>query len=186
MRTRQQLSGPELPDAACRGDGTIRSARQQLALFFGQPGERPREAAEREIKAKAICATCPHLDECRRWAIDNPDTIGDTQAPHDNRTSATYVGQIIGGTAFTDRYAIRSGRAVQRRKLEAVRPDRRPLPPIVHGTVAGFAAHVRRGETPCEACRTERNSERTRSRESPRRRAKLKLVAANCLTSPVQ
>lgn len=25
--------------------------------------------------------------------------------------------------------------------------------PIVHGTTAGYAAHLRRGEPPCEACR---------------------------------
>lgn len=36
---------------------------------------------------------------------------------------------------------------------EAAAPPRRSLPPIMHGTTSGYAAHRRRGIPMCTACR---------------------------------
>jgi WhiB family redox-sensing transcriptional regulator len=47
--------------AGCRGADT--------ALFFGPEGERPAGRAIRERKAKAVCAVCPVLELCRRYAL---------------------------------------------------------------------------------------------------------------------
>jgi WhiB family redox-sensing transcriptional regulator len=49
-------------DSACRG---------QTKLFFAGAGERPEARAVREAQARAVCATCPVLIECRRWAREN-------------------------------------------------------------------------------------------------------------------
>jgi WhiB family redox-sensing transcriptional regulator len=46
-------------DAACSGE---------TSLFFAPPGERPEARAVREERARAICAQCPVLAECRQWA----------------------------------------------------------------------------------------------------------------------
>jgi hypothetical protein len=37
--------------------------------------------------------------------------------------------------------------------------------PIVHGSTGGAAAHRRRGETPCEACRPTESQERNQRRK---------------------
>ena len=42
--------------AACRG---------QTALFFPSHAERPEARKPREARARALCATCPVLEECR-------------------------------------------------------------------------------------------------------------------------
>jgi hypothetical protein len=167
---------PAMPNAACKGTGTIASAKERLALFFGPPGERPREAGHREAEAKAICQRCPHLDECRRWALVNPDDVGDTHTPHSLRDSPTYVGQIIGGLTFVERYAIREGRPVPvRLRIVPREPEgngRRG--DINHGTSGGYSTHVRRGEVPCDDCKRERNRVRRENHESTKRRAKLR------------
>lgn len=49
-------------DAACSGE---------TALFFAPPGERPEARAVREERARAICAQCPVLSECRQWAREH-------------------------------------------------------------------------------------------------------------------
>ncbi len=49
-------------DSACAG---------QTKLFFAPPGERPEARAVRENQARAICAGCDVLVECREWAREN-------------------------------------------------------------------------------------------------------------------
>ena len=49
-------------EAACRG---------QNELFFAPAGERPETRAVREGKARTVCAGCPVLAPCRRWAREN-------------------------------------------------------------------------------------------------------------------
>ena len=39
-------------------------------LFFGPAGERPERRVERERKAKAICALCPVVAQCRKASRD--------------------------------------------------------------------------------------------------------------------
>jgi WhiB family redox-sensing transcriptional regulator len=46
-------------DAACEG---------QTRLFFAPAGERPEARVVRESQARAVCNTCPALQECRDWA----------------------------------------------------------------------------------------------------------------------
>lgn len=49
-------------DAACQG---------RTELFFAPPGERPEARQVRESKARAVCANCPVVHECRDWAREN-------------------------------------------------------------------------------------------------------------------
>jgi hypothetical protein len=67
------------------------------------------------IKAKAICATCPIIDACRKLDV-SPEFVG------------TWAG--IGYRIYPER---QSG-------------------PLVHGTVAGYRKHIRRGDLPCDDC----------------------------------
>src|SRR5215467_5639332 len=49
-------------DAACAG---------RTELFFAPAGERPEARAVREAKARAVCAECEVLVECRDWAREH-------------------------------------------------------------------------------------------------------------------
>jgi WhiB family redox-sensing transcriptional regulator len=40
----------------------------QVGLFFGPPNERPPSRLRREAAAKAICRSCPVLEQCREYA----------------------------------------------------------------------------------------------------------------------
>lgn len=54
--------------AACRGlDGIGRELRR---LFFAPAGERPESRVVRVTRAKAVCAGCPVLDQCRDASAD--------------------------------------------------------------------------------------------------------------------
>jgi len=46
-------------NAACQG---------RTELFFAPAGERPEARVVRERDARSVCAACPALDPCRRWA----------------------------------------------------------------------------------------------------------------------
>lgn len=47
------------------------------ALFYAQHGERPSKAqAKRHDQAKAICAMCPVLEQCREHALKNDERFG--------------------------------------------------------------------------------------------------------------
>ena len=54
--------------AACRG--------MDSSLFFAPDGERARARNRRTVKAKAICAGCPALIDCRNYAIAAGETSG--------------------------------------------------------------------------------------------------------------
>jgi WhiB family redox-sensing transcriptional regulator len=49
-------------DAACQG---------RTELFFAPAGERPEAREVREAEARAVCAICPVVRECRDWAREN-------------------------------------------------------------------------------------------------------------------
>jgi WhiB family redox-sensing transcriptional regulator len=56
-------------DAACRD--------HHVDLFFG-PGGRYESTLRRNrryMAARAVCAACPVFDECREWALANPDPV---------------------------------------------------------------------------------------------------------------
>lgn len=64
-------------------------------------------------------------------------------------------GYIYRGTKFDDdgTPAQRAERQAAARRAVAAREARRKLKPIDHGTNAGWQAHYRRKENPCEPCR---------------------------------
>ena len=55
-------------EGACRG--------MDSDVFFHPPGERRRRRAQRIEKAKAVCAGCPVIDECRRHALTAVEPYG--------------------------------------------------------------------------------------------------------------
>jgi WhiB family transcriptional regulator, redox-sensing transcriptional regulator len=61
-RTRLLTSWTEV--AACRG--------ADPDLFFPIVSTRQRKSLEQIDEAKAICRSCPVIDACRAWALDNP------------------------------------------------------------------------------------------------------------------
>jgi WhiB family redox-sensing transcriptional regulator len=98
-------------------------------MFFPERGDGAAVDA-----AKTVCGTCPVAADCLDEAINLPDGWGE-------------IG-IWGGT---------SGR--QRRILVRTDPELRKERQVVidHGTEAGYAAHRRRDEQPCDRCRWAHN-----------------------------
>jgi WhiB family redox-sensing transcriptional regulator len=54
--------------AACRGLDT--------AAFYHPENERGPSRTGREMRAKAVCATCPVIDSCLRWALTAREPYG--------------------------------------------------------------------------------------------------------------
>jgi WhiB family redox-sensing transcriptional regulator len=54
--------------AACRGIDT--------SVFFHPDNERGPSRMRREKQAKAVCASCPVISECRRWALAAREPYG--------------------------------------------------------------------------------------------------------------
>jgi WhiB family transcriptional regulator, redox-sensing transcriptional regulator len=141
--------------------------------------EYPKDRRARIRAAKAICSTCPVIQECLAWALDT-----------DDRES------ILGGTTASERMTMRNGPSVAERQrmqararivalsrlgrnseqisadiglssravlrhLQAAREDGQLTGPVRKaptadercGTNAGRVAHNRRDEVPCAACR---------------------------------
>ena len=96
-------------------------------LFFPKRGD-----SITARSAQAVCATCPVAEQCLEFAIE----VGETEG-------------IWGGL---------SGRQMREEKRRRAGGRKGPKPgstlkPIRHGTDAGFTAHYRRGERPCQSCR---------------------------------
>jgi hypothetical protein len=79
--------------------------------------------------AKCACRICPCLSECHAYVMANPQEVG-----------------VWGGLSELDRIRIR-------RNPTADRGGALPKP-IDHGSTRGYHQHWRRGEEPCEQCRT--------------------------------
>lgn len=54
--------------AACRGIDT--------SMFFHPENERGPSRVRREMRAKAVCAACPVIDNCREWALAAREPYG--------------------------------------------------------------------------------------------------------------
>ncbi|MDT4891974.1 MAG: WhiB family transcriptional regulator, redox-sensing transcriptional regulator [Pseudonocardiales bacterium] len=54
--------------AACRGSDT--------ANFYHPENERGPSRVRREMRAKAVCARCPVIDNCLRWALAAREPYG--------------------------------------------------------------------------------------------------------------
>ena len=70
MRLISEMPAESWEDAAkCRS--------HDPTLFFGPNRFEPkRERLEREAAAKAVCATCPAMRECREYAVRNGEIYG--------------------------------------------------------------------------------------------------------------
>lgn len=55
-------------DAACRGTDT--------ATFYHPENERGPSRKRREMRAKALCARCPVINDCLRWALTAREPYG--------------------------------------------------------------------------------------------------------------
>ncbi len=53
---------------ACRGHDS--------SVFYHPDGERGRSRAQREARAKAICQTCPVINNCLEHALDSAEVYG--------------------------------------------------------------------------------------------------------------
>ena len=94
-------------DAACTG---------QTDLFFAPAGERPEARVTRESRARAICASCPVLLECRDWARENREYGFWGGESEEERAAAGYrVDMPVGRVA---RYPKGNGRPVAPRRTE--------------------------------------------------------------------
>lgn len=101
------------------------------------------QRGDKAHRAHLICADCPVRTECDEYATQHRDTHG-----------------VWGGV---------SGRA-RRRTLQGLpeKPRFVTRKPIAHGTDAGYAAHHRRGEEPCQPCKNA-HSQRNRLRQQEKR-----------------
>jgi WhiB family redox-sensing transcriptional regulator len=54
--------------AACRG--------QDTANFYHPENERGPSRVRREMRAKAVCASCPVVESCLRWALAAREPYG--------------------------------------------------------------------------------------------------------------
>jgi WhiB family redox-sensing transcriptional regulator len=114
--------------AACAGE--------DLNMFF------PDTPNNRASAAKAVCKTCPVINDCLRFALEN------------------YEQGVWGGTTDNQRRHLRRGLGIERPK---VRPE--------CGTTAAYAAHHRAGEEACPPCRKANAVARARYRENLRLKA---------------
>lgn len=90
--------------AACQG---------RTELFFAPAGERPEARVLREAKARAVCAQCTVLAECRDWARDHREYGFWGGESEEDRAAAGYrVDMPVGRVA---RYPKGSGRPVEPR-----------------------------------------------------------------------
>lgn len=116
-------------------------------------------------RARAICAACPVLEQCRR---DLHNTTG-------NWPAAWIQAGLTGTEAMLDSRQIRKWRKqphlVRSGVADAIGTTSRALPPIRHGTDGGARAHRRRGETPCEACASAAAQVSRISKQRPRKAA---------------
>ena len=55
-------------NAACRGTDT--------SNFYHPENERGPSRVKREMRAKAVCAGCPVIENCLRWALDTREPYG--------------------------------------------------------------------------------------------------------------
>lgn len=91
-------------DAACDG---------RTELFFAPAGERPEARQVREGKARAICAECPVLIECRDWARENREYgFWGGESEEDRAAAGFRVDMPVGRVA---RYPKGDGRPVRPR-----------------------------------------------------------------------
>lgn len=63
------MPGPWDSQAACRGAGKV------MEETNGRGRHAIRDSAKHNSRAKAICANCPVLEQCRKWVLQHPDPV---------------------------------------------------------------------------------------------------------------
>lgn len=123
-----------MKQAACRGATRV--------MFPGA------HEADLTRQALDLCATCPVLDDCRRW-ISHPDQWEEWTGPG-----------IWAGLPWSTRRNHGKAGAARVHAGQPIAPDRTQPAPTVpgeacrekKGTHAGRLRHQRAGETPCPDC----------------------------------
>ena len=72
---------------SCRGEST--------SLFFHPDGERGPARARRQAAAKAVCATCPVLQQCRAHALAAREPYGVWGGLSEHEREAIVLGQGV-------------------------------------------------------------------------------------------
>jgi len=91
--------------AACRG--------LDSGMFFHPEGERGTAKEARERAAKALCATCPVLQQCREHALKVREPFGVWGGLTESERQVIYDSEALAGTA-AERGAGRSAAAARR------------------------------------------------------------------------
>jgi len=140
--------------AACLGHPTP-------DIFFAPDREEPRHVRKaRETDAKAVCATCPVIMECRMWAVET----GMTDGVWGGKTGAGR--SRWAGRHGLVRHGTRTGYDRDGCRCDICRglnPWGRFLRPC--GTAAAYQRHLRAGEEACGACKYAHMAQVRRSRE---------------------
>ena len=108
--------------AACRGIDP--------ELFFPDRGENT-------ANAKAVCATCPVVDDCLMYAIVNLEIVG-IWGGKDGKQRRIIRRQLIADGAITP--------------SELDRRNPHTVDPVQCGTRSGYVTHRRNNEQACEEC----------------------------------
>ena len=69
--------------------------------FFHPEGERGSARSRRELAAKAICATCPVIDDCLEFAMRKHSNVDG---------GLSFIDGVYGGTSYLDRRRLRQER----------------------------------------------------------------------------
>ena len=86
-----------------------RAVETGVDLFFNPDSERGKSKRTREANAKAVCATCPVIQQCLTWAMTVNEPYG-----------------VWGGKSADERHAIRNdgrGLAIAKKRVEPAEPS---------------------------------------------------------------
>lgn len=121
---------------ACRGEDP--------ELFHPERG-----ANETADEAKRVCARCLVRAECLAYAVSKPFEQLGVWGGMSSRERERHRGFQVGDPLPAVALRVRGASPVRSVPVKIGRPRQ----PIVHGTTAGYAAHRRRGEPTCDACK---------------------------------
>lgn len=118
-------------NAACVGEPTAMFFHDSLSLRTGNTFARERALQHQPVRdALALCDLCPVKTDCLNTAMAAENGYG-------NQRHGIWGGLL----------------PHERAELAKAMPQQRRPRPIKHGTEAGYGAHKRRHETPCDECR---------------------------------
>lgn len=74
MKNLSRLPGPLMDKWDWQYEGVCRD--MDTEMFFHPEGERGAARRQRAARAKAVCASCPVLQQCRQHALDSREPYG--------------------------------------------------------------------------------------------------------------